>query len=64
LRRRLNPLKEHLVPHGIRAGGAKRVALQDMGQHPEMGQQDLGCEIGWFRKVGELVGVHVVGYGI
>jgi hypothetical protein len=35
-----------------------------MGQHPEMGQQDLGCEIGWFRKVGELVGVHVVGYGI
>ena len=64
MRRRLNPLVEDLIPHSIRAGGAKRVALQDVCQHPKMGEQDLSCEVGGFGKVGELVRVHVVGHSV
>lgn len=64
LRGRLDPLKQNVVPHGVRAGRAERVALQDVGQHPKMRQQDLRGQVGRLSKVSELRGVHVVCSGV
>ena len=64
MRSRLDPFEDDLVSDEGCASWTKRVAMQDMGEHPKVHQQDLGREVGGICKIGELVGIHVVGYGV